>query len=78
MHFTNADIVIAVLAILNGATLGLYLAKRKNYNDLVTSNRFDDERRWTDEQMHSLWKHIAELEKNNGSTKSPSKKHISF
>lgn len=78
MHYTN-EILIWGLAILNGITLGLYMAKRKHYNELVMSNRLDSERRWTDEQFDSLWRRIAEVENNNSSAKSPpSKKHISF
>lgn len=78
MHYSN-EILIGVLTVISGVFIGLYMAKRKHYNELVQSNRLDEERRWTDEQIGQLWKHISELENGNSSSKSsPSKKHISF
>jgi uncharacterized protein YneF (UPF0154 family) len=59
MHYVDT-ILITVLTITSGTFLGLYLAKRKHYNDLVLSNRMDDERRWTDEQFASLYRHLNE------------------
>ena len=78
MHYGN-EILIGVLTVISGVFIGLYMAKRKHYNELVLSHRLDEERRWTDEQMTNIWRHIAEIEKGNSSNKfPPSKKHISF
>ena len=72
MHYGN-EILMGSLAILSGISLGLYFAKRKQYNELVESNRHDDERRWTDEQIGQLWRHIGQMENGNCSSKGKNK-----
>lgn len=66
LHITPADIIIATLAITNGITLGLYLAKRKKYSDLVLQHKMEEDVRWNAEEITRIWNHIHLMEERGG------------